>query len=69
MNEEWFEFVGYSESRTKYVNIDEQLNELCKTHEIIEVHFSTYSSSDWNYLSGGTATALVRARKREVANE
>lgn len=67
MNEEWFEFVGYSESRKKYVNIDEQLNELCKTHEIIEVHFSTYSSSDWNYLSGGTATALVRARKREVA--
>ncbi|EHW1528005.1 hypothetical protein K1R91_003111, partial [Listeria monocytogenes] len=53
--------------QTKYVNIDDQLNELSKTHEIIEVHFSTYSSSDWNYLSGGTATALVRARKREVA--
>ncbi|WP_079400013.1 hypothetical protein [Listeria monocytogenes] len=51
MNEEWFEFVGYSESQTKYVNIDDQLNELSKTHEIIEVHFSTYSSSDWNYLS------------------
>ncbi|EHD5018749.1 hypothetical protein JRB95_001376 [Listeria monocytogenes] len=67
MNEEWFEFAYLNTRSPEYKSVADQLNELSKTHEIIEVHFRTYSSSDWNILSGGTATALVRARKREVS--
>lgn len=65
MNEEWFEFEKYQKSQTEHVFVDDQLNELSKTHEIIEVHYATYPSSDWNVLPGGRSTVLVRARKRE----
>ncbi|EGO2889887.1 hypothetical protein IT795_002446 [Listeria monocytogenes] len=40
---------------------------LSAKHEIIEVHYTSFSSSDWNVLAGGTTVALVRACKREVA--
>lgn len=66
MNEEWFEFSAYKKSDTEWVFISDELNELSKTHEIIEVHYATYSSSDWGVMSGGSNTALVRARKKEV---
>lgn len=63
---EWFEFEE-CRSRTKNNTVANQLNELSETHEIIEVHYTSFSSSDWNVLSGGTTMALVRACKREVS--
>lgn len=64
MKEEWFQFEEYKID--KFVTVADQLNALSDTHEIVEVHYSTYSSSDWAVMSGGQATALVRARKKEV---
>lgn len=63
--DEWFEFEE-CRSRTKNNTVADQLSELSATHEIIEVHYTSFSSSDWNVLAGGTTAVLVRACKREV---
>ncbi|EIA7346421.1 hypothetical protein K7S29_002843 [Listeria monocytogenes] len=66
MSEEWFEFESHWISQGESVTIVDQLNELSKTHDIIEVHYGTYSSSDWAISSGGVSSVLVRARKKEA---
>ncbi|EIW8345855.1 hypothetical protein MID82_002714 [Listeria monocytogenes] len=64
--DEWFEFEEHR-LHNKNNTVSNQLNELSATHEIIEVHYTSFSSSDWNVLAGGTTVALVRACKKEVA--
>ncbi|HBL5908242.1 TPA: hypothetical protein LR605_000472 [Listeria monocytogenes] len=64
--DEWFEFEEHR-LHNKNNTVVNQLNELSATHEIIEVHYTSFSSSDWNVLAGGTTVALVRACKKEVA--
>lgn len=64
--DEWFEFEEHR-LHNKNNTVANQLNELSETHEIIEVHYTSFSSSDWNVLAGGTTVALVRACKREVS--
>lgn len=64
--DEWFEFEEHRLHNKNNTGAN-QLNELSATHEIIEVHYTSFSSSDWNVLAGGTTVALVRACKREVA--
>ncbi|EEL2850325.1 hypothetical protein HAQ31_002963 [Listeria monocytogenes] len=64
--DEWFEFEEHR-LHNKNNTVANQLNELSETHEIIEVHYASFSSSDWNVLAGGTTVVLVRACKREVA--
>lgn len=64
--DEWFEFEEHR-LHNKNNTVANQLNELSATHEIIEVHYTSFSSSDWNVLAGGTTVALVRACKKEVA--
>ncbi|EPX7502216.1 hypothetical protein ACW2DI_001614 [Listeria monocytogenes] len=64
--DEWFEFEEHR-LHNKNNTVANQLNELSETHEIIEVHYASFSSSDWNVLTGGTTVVLVRACKKEVA--
>ncbi|EAC6494460.1 hypothetical protein ACSDIK_05015 [Listeria monocytogenes] len=64
--DEWFEFEEHR-LHNKNNTVANQLNELSETHEIIEVHYASFSSSDWNVLAGGTTVVLVRACKKEVA--
>lgn len=63
---EWRELQGFTEYdedyRPKYVGIDDQLTELAKSYEILRVFYGTFSSSDWNVMSGGETTALVELR-------
>ena len=59
-NTEWFELAetGHRES---YKGVAAQLNELSKTHLILDVKYCVASSSDWRVYPGGTTYALVKA--------
>ena len=59
-NEKWFEFAetGHGDS---YKSVANQLNELSKTHLILDVKYCVASSSDWNVYDGGVTYALVKA--------
>lgn len=63
---EWRELQGLTkydeDGHLKYIGIDEQLTELAKSYEILRVFYGTFSSSDWNVMSGGDTTALVELR-------
>ncbi len=65
---EWRELVGYKASKD-YVGVDDQLTELAKTYEIKRVFYGTFSSSDWNVVSGGETTVLVELEEKEVQHE
>ncbi len=54
---EWFEFEN---------NVADELNNLSKSHEIIDVHYAVVSSSDWYTMAGGYSYVLVKAKKWEA---
>lgn len=66
---EWRELRGltkYDEDHSlKYIGVDDQLTELAKSYEILRVFYGTFSSSDWNVMSGGDTTVLVELRGRD----
>lgn len=63
---EWRELQGFTKYDEDgvpwYIGVDDQLTELADNYEILRVFYGTFSSSDWNVMSGGETTVLVELR-------